>query len=57
VPVAQAGPIGAEQPVAWSLMVPPLPPGLTFWVQHLSATWGAPGREVWGASNRVRYDT
>ncbi|MBL8753969.1 MAG: hypothetical protein JNK15_11785 [Planctomycetes bacterium] len=56
-PIASAGPFGAEQPVTWSLLVPPLPPGFTFWLQHVSATWSPPGREVWGASNRVRYDT
>ena len=46
---------GLPQANAWSLFVPPLPPGLVLYVQHLSATQGYP---FWfGATNRVRIDT
>lgn len=43
------------QPVAWTLVVPQLPVGLTLYVQHLSASFGAPFS--FGASNRMRLDT
>jgi hypothetical protein len=43
------------QTTDWRLVVPALPPGLVFFVQHLSATQGWP--HAFGASNRVRIDT
>lgn len=45
----------APLPMEWWLVVPPLPPGLTFYVQHASAELSP---QVWfGATNRVRFNT
>lgn len=42
-------------PMEWWLVVPPLPPGLTFYVQHASAELTS--QVLFGATNRVRFDT
>ncbi len=52
-PSGSAGP--NNQFTDWSFVIPTLPPGLVFHVQHGSATRGAP---FWfGATNRLRIDT
>lgn len=42
-------------PMEWWLVVPPLPPGLTFYVQHASAELSS--QVMFGATNRIRFDT
>jgi len=45
-------------PGTWQLLVPPLPPGLHFFVQHASYGLATPPPATrFGASNIVRYDT
>jgi len=44
----------AGTPREWRRHVPLLPPGLTFFVQHVSAELAAPW---FGASNVIRFDT
>ncbi|MFT4840300.1 MAG: hypothetical protein ACJAQZ_000118 [Planctomycetota bacterium] len=47
--------LGYFPPREWQLVVPTLPPGLTFYVQHASASSFAP---FWfGTTNRIRFDT
>lgn len=45
----------SPQSTAWRFTVPVLPTGLVLYVQHLSASFGAPF--CFGASNLVRFDT
>lgn len=56
VPAAPMGPTASPQPSLWTLPVPPLPPGLTLYLQHASAT-STPSSYWFGASNLIRLDT